>query len=71
MPTVEDLIAAYEDATDSTRHLVRWTRDNPQQRRRVKPDEEFHALAEFDYEEGATWDEHMRQATPLRASTCA
>jgi len=69
--TEEDSAAAYADATDSTRRLVRATRDSARQWQRVKPDEETHALAELDYEEGTTWNEHVPQATPLRASTCA
>jgi len=36
--------------TDSTRHLVRWTRDNPQRQQRVKPDPETNPLAELDFE---------------------
>ena len=68
---MEDIPDAYAEATDSTRRSVRWTRDNARREQRVKPDPETHPLAEFDYEEGATLDEDMPQATPLRASTCS
>jgi len=70
MFTEEDGAAAYAEATDGCRHLVQ-VRNNAREEHRVKPDVETHPLAELDYEEGATWDEHMPQATPLRASTCA
>jgi hypothetical protein len=50
MLTEEQAADAYREMTDSTRHLVRWTRDNLRQERRIKPDEETHALAELDYE---------------------
>jgi hypothetical protein len=70
MLTEEQATDAYADATDGCR-LVLGTRDNAQTVCRVKPDEETDALAELDYEEGATWNEQTPQATPLRASTCA
>jgi hypothetical protein len=38
---------------------------------RVKPDPEVNPLAELDYEEGATSDQDVPDATPLRASTSA
>jgi hypothetical protein len=71
MFTEEDSAGACAEATDSTRRLVRATRDNARQWQRVKPDEEVHPLAELDWEKEPTWDEHVPQATPLRASTCA
>ena len=71
MPTVKDLAEAYAAATDGCRRSVLATRHNARTIHRVKPDLETNPLAEFDYEEGATWAEHMPQATPLRASTSA
>jgi len=71
MPTLEDRANAYAEATDSTRHLVRATRDNARQWQRVKPDPETNALADLDCEKMPRWDEQTVQATPLRASTCA
>lgn len=70
----EEQAAAYAEATDSarsTRYLIRDTRENTRQEKRVKPDEELHPLAELDWEKEPTWDEHVPQATLLRASTCA
>jgi hypothetical protein len=54
MITEEQFAAAYADATDSTRHLVRWTRDNARREQRVKPDPETNPLAELDYEQEPT-----------------
>ena len=50
MITEEQVAAAYAEATDSTRHLLRWTHDNARQEQRVKPDEETNPLAELDFE---------------------
>lgn len=50
MTKKEGIADAYAAATDSTRHLVRWTRNNARQEQRIKPDEETHLLAELDYE---------------------
>jgi hypothetical protein len=47
MTSNEDIAYAYAEATDSTRRLVRWTRDNVRQQHRVKPDPETH-LSAFD-----------------------
>jgi hypothetical protein len=71
MLTEEQRADAYREVTDSTRHLVRLTRNNARQEQRLKPDLEDNRLAEVDREEGATWNEHVPQATPLRASRCA
>ncbi len=64
MPTVEDLIAAYEDATDGCRYLIRDARDNSQNSQRVKPDPETNPLSELDWEREATWNEPL-VTTPL------
>jgi hypothetical protein len=45
---------AYAEATDSTRHLVRWTRDNTRREQRVKPDPETRPLAQLDFEKEPT-----------------
>jgi hypothetical protein len=50
MLTEEQRADAYREMTDSTRHLVRWTRDNARQEQRVKPDPETNPLAELDFE---------------------
>jgi hypothetical protein len=71
MLTEEQAADAYEEATDGCRRLDRATQDNARTVCRVKPDEETHLLAGLDYEERATWNELVPQATPLRASTCA
>ena len=34
----ENIAHAYAQATDSTRHLIRWTQDNTRRQQRVKPD---------------------------------
>lgn len=65
MPTVEDLIAAYEEATDSTRHLLR-VRDDARQWQRVKPDPETHPEAAFDHDHLA--GVHILAALALRAA---
>jgi hypothetical protein len=54
MITEEQFAAAYADATDSTRDLVRWMRDNARREQRVKPDPETNPLAELDYEQEPT-----------------
>ena len=54
MITEEKNADAYRAMTDSTRHLVRWTRDNARQEQRVKPDPETNPLAELDYEKEPT-----------------
>ena len=54
MRTEEQRADAYREMTDSTRHLVRWTRDNVPQERRVKPDPETHPEAELDFEQEPT-----------------
>jgi len=54
MLTEEQRVDTYREMTDSTRHLVRWTRDNPQRQQRVKPDPETNPLAELDYEKKPT-----------------
>jgi hypothetical protein len=54
MFTEEDSAAAYAEATDSTRHLVRVTRDSARQWQRVKPDPEVHPLADLDCEKEPT-----------------
>jgi hypothetical protein len=54
MITEAQVAAAYAEATDSSRHLVRWTRDNARREQRVKPDEERHPLAELDFEQEPT-----------------
>jgi hypothetical protein len=62
-------VVAYAEATDSarsTRYLIRDTRENPRQSRRVKPDTEGNPLAELDWEKEATWDDGVPQATLLR-----
>ena len=61
---------AYADATDSTRHLLRWTQEKVRQWQRIKPDEELYPLAGLDFEKEPTRVEQIPQATPLRASTC-
>jgi len=71
MLTEEQAANAYEEMTDGCRRSLVGTRDNARQWQRVKPDEESHVLSELDFEEGARWDQHVPQATPLRASTCA
>ena len=48
----EEEAAAYEEATDGCRRLVRVTSDNAPQWQRVKPDEELHLMAELNYEGG-------------------
>ena len=58
MLTEEQAAIAYEEATDGCRSVF-GTRDNAPQWRRVKPDLETHPQSEFDYEEGATWDEPL------------
>jgi len=63
MLTEEQAAIAYEEATDGCRSVF-GTRDNAPQWRRVKPDLETHPQSEFDYEEGATWDEPL-VTTPL------
>jgi hypothetical protein len=65
MLTEEQAASAYEQATDGCRRSVIGTRDNAPQWQRVKPDEEFHPLAELDFEEGATWDD-LALTTPPR-----
>ncbi len=40
----------HAEATDSTRRLVRATRENARRVNRVKPDPEVNPLAELDYE---------------------
>jgi hypothetical protein len=52
--TEEQRADTYRDMTDSTRHLVRWTRDNVRHEEQVKPDEETHLLAELDSEKEPT-----------------
>jgi len=64
MLTEEQAARAYEEATDGCRRSVFGTRDSAPQWRRVKPDLETHPQSEFDYEEGATWDEPL-VTTPL------
>lgn len=64
MLTEEDRSDAYREATDSTRHLVRWTRDNARQWQRVKPDPETNPLADLDCEKVPMWDEPL-VTTPL------
>ena len=54
MITEEQRADAYRAVTDSTRDLVRWTRNNPRQAERVKSDPETHPLAEPDYEKVPT-----------------
>jgi len=54
MTTEEKNADAYRAMTDSTRHLVRWTRDNPQREQRIKLDPETHPEAELDYEKKPT-----------------
>jgi hypothetical protein len=48
------IFSRYREMTDSTRHLVRWTRDNARQDQRVKPDPETNPLAELDFEKEPT-----------------
>lgn len=43
---------AYREMTDSTRHLVRWTRENARREQWVKSDLKLHHLAELDCEKG-------------------
>jgi hypothetical protein len=57
--------SAYEQATDGCRRSVISTRHNAPQWQRVKPDQEVNPLAEFDHEEGATWNEPL-VTTPRR-----
>jgi hypothetical protein len=52
--TEEQRADAYREMTDSTRHLVRGTRDNARREQRVKPDPESHPVAELDYEKDST-----------------
>jgi hypothetical protein len=47
MLTEKQAADAYRETTDSTRHLVRWTRVYARQQQRVKPDPETH-LSAFD-----------------------
>ena len=54
MITEEKNADAYRAMTDSTRHLVRWTRDNARQWQRIKPDPETHPEAELDFEQEPT-----------------
>jgi hypothetical protein len=44
MLTEEQRAGAYREMTDSTRRLVRATRDNARREQRVKPDSETHPL---------------------------
>ena len=71
MLTEEQAAGAYREMTDSTRDLVRWTRDKAQDWQRVKPAPETNPLADLDCEKVPTWDQRVPQATLLRASTCA
>jgi hypothetical protein len=57
MLTEEQAAAAYAEATDGCRPLVRATPENARHEQRVKPDEESHVLSELDFDEGATWDD--------------
>ena len=50
MITEEKNAGAYRAMTDSTRRLVRWTRDNFRQEQRVKPDPQTHPLVQLDFE---------------------
>jgi hypothetical protein len=61
---------AYREMTDSTRDLVRWTRDKARQWQRVKPDEELHPLAELDYE-GVANREKEGRASVIHAADFA
>jgi hypothetical protein len=65
----EDIAHAYAEATDGCRCLFPLGSDF-RPRQRDKPDPETNPLADLDCEKVPTWDEHMPQATPLRASTC-
>ena len=69
MLTEEQRAGAYREMTDSTRHLVRWTRDNVRQQQRVKPDPETHPLAMFDYEKEPKSVEQSAEPTLARACT--
>lgn len=71
MLTEAQTVDLYRERTDGNRDLVRWTLDNARHEQRVKLDEETHLLTEFDYEECATWDERMRQATTYLINGCA
>lgn len=53
MLTEEHAAAAYEEATDGCRRLVRATSDNARQGQRVKPDPETSPLAGLEQREGA------------------
>jgi hypothetical protein len=70
MITEEQVATAYAEATDSTRHLVRWTRENLRQEQRVKPDAETNPLAELDFEKEPTHVEQPGEPTLQRAYTC-
>jgi hypothetical protein len=59
MLTQEQAAGAYKEMTDSTRNLVRWTRDNARQWQRTKPDPETNPLADLDCEKEPTWDEPL------------
>ena len=50
------------DVIDSTRHLVRWTRDNARQEQRLKPDHETNPSAELDCEKELSTVEQPRRA---------
>lgn len=65
MLTEEQAGSAYELATDGCRHSLLGMPDNARKWQRIKPDEEVHALAEFDYEEGVTWNEPLVTTPPL------
>lgn len=69
--TKEDGAAAYAEATDSTRHLVRVTRDNARQWQRVKPDPETHPLAELDYEKEPTRGKDRARTSVVHAADLA
>ena len=71
MLTEEQAANAYADVTDGCRHSVLATRDTARTIQRVKPDPEVNPLAQLDYKEWATWDEHMPQPTLQQAHTCA
>jgi len=55
----------HAEATDSTRRLIRATRNKAQDWQRIKPDPEVNPLVELDCEKVPTWDERTPQATPL------
>jgi len=69
-PNAQDTAERKDEASDSTRRFGSVEAGQSSRLAAVKPDPETNPLADLDGERVPTWDEHMPQATPLRASTC-